>query len=114
EVGVPGGVEEVDLRAVVPERDVLREDRDPALALERVAVEHALLHLLVRAEEARRQDHLVDERGLAMVDVRDDRHVAERGGWGLGHATPHRAPDLAFLRGAAPLRVAEPGTRSRR
>ena len=39
---------------------------------------------LVRGEHAGLAQHRVDERGLAVVDVGDDRHVADVGA--LGHA----------------------------
>ena len=51
EVGVAGRVDDVDLRVAPADRDVLRQDRDATLALLVVAVEHALLDLLVLAED---------------------------------------------------------------
>ena len=38
---------------------------------------HALVDVLVLAERAGLPEHRVDERRLAVVDVRDDRDVAE-------------------------------------
>ena len=64
-----------------PDRAVLREDRDAALALDVVAVHHALADLLVTRERPRLHEQPVDQRRLAVVDVRDDGDVAE----GLGH-----------------------------
>jgi rhodanese-related sulfurtransferase len=67
---------------VVVHRAVLGQDRDAPLAFERVGVHdqvvltaRELLELAV-AEVARLLEQLVDERGLAVVDVRDDRDVA--------------------------------------
>ena len=84
EVGVAGGVDDVDrdravggVRALVRDRRVLGEDRDALLALEVVRVHGALFHVLVRAEGAGLAQHGVDERRLAVVDVGDDRDVAE-------------------------------------
>ena len=57
--------------------DVFREDRDAAFAFEFVAVEEAGVHFLVFAEELGLADDLVDERGLAVVDVRDDGDVSD-------------------------------------
>jgi len=51
-----------------------------ALALEIVRVHHPLLHVLVRSEGARLLQQLVDQRGFPMVDVGDDREVAQ-GAW---------------------------------
>ena len=56
---------------------VLGEDRDPLLALEVHRVEHALGDVLVLAEGAGLPEHRVDERRLAVVDVGDDRDVAD-------------------------------------
>ncbi len=79
EVGVPGRVDDVDLRPAVADGRVLGEDRDALLALEVHRVEHALGDVLVRAESARLPEERVDERRLAVVDVGDDRDVAELG-----------------------------------
>ena len=58
---------------------VLGQDGDAALALQLVAVHGPLGHPLVGAEDARLPEHRVDQRGLAMVDVGDDRDVAAEG-----------------------------------
>ena len=77
EVGVAGGVDDVELHAVVTDRRVLGEDRDALLALEIHRVHDAVIDVLVLAEGAGLPQHRVDERGLAVVDVGDDRDVAE-------------------------------------
>ena len=51
-------------------------DRDAALALEVERVEHLLLHLAL-LERARGLDQPVGQRGLAVIDVRDDAEVAD-------------------------------------
>ncbi len=75
EVGVAGRVDDVDLRVAVADGRVLGEDRDALLALEVHRVEHALGDVLVLAERAGLPEHRVDERRLAVVDVRDDRDL---------------------------------------
>ena len=77
EVGVPGRVDDVDLRPAVAHGRVLGQDRDALLALEIARVEHAILYRFVLAEGPGLPQHRVDQRRLAMVDVRDDRHVAD-------------------------------------
>ncbi len=88
EVGVPRGVDDVDRHAVgdagvegrlpgVPHGGVLREDRDALLALEVTAVHRPVGDVVVLPEGARLPQHLVDEGGLAVVDVGDDGDVAE-------------------------------------
>ena len=76
EVGMAGRVYDVDLDTLVLDGDVLRQDGDAALAFLVVAVEHALLDLLVVAEHVRRPQQTVHKRGLAVVDVGDDGDVA--------------------------------------
>ncbi len=86
EVGVTRGIDDVEAGARVIDRRLLRQDRDALLALEIARVHHAIHHGLVRAEGARLPQHGVDQRGLAVVDVRHDRHVPEIGtGRGFGH-----------------------------
>src|SRR6478752_566246 len=88
EVGVAGGVDDVDGDAVseatvggrlarVVHRGVLREDGDALLALEVAGVHGSLVDVLVLAERAGLPEHLVDEGGLAVVDVSDDGDVAD-------------------------------------
>ena len=79
EVGVARGVDDVDERVAVVERGVLREDGDAALALQVGVVERALRDPLVRAERAALRQKHVDERGLPVIDVRNDGDVAPVG-----------------------------------
>ena len=89
EIGVTGRVDDVDLDPAIRDRDVLRHDRDAALALERVGVEHPLRDLLVVAEDTALSEHRVHERRLAVVDVGDDRDVPDVGAL-------HRPLNVAF------------------
>ena len=75
EVGVAGRVDDVHLRVADLDGRVLGEDRDALLALEVHRVQHALRDVLVVAERAGLPEQRVDERRLAVVDVRDDRDV---------------------------------------
>ncbi len=100
EVGVAGGVDDVDLDALVLDRDVLGQDGDAALALLVVGVEDAVLHLLVGAERVGGAQQLVAQRRLAVVDVGNDGDVPQV-------ILAHRA--MTF-RG----RGAQPGYRARR
>ncbi len=61
---------------LVAQRRRLRLDGDAALALEVHGVEHLGLHL-AGLQPARALDQPVGERALAVVDVRDDREVAD-------------------------------------
>ena len=59
------------------DRRALGEDGDPALLLEVVRIHRPLLDALVVAEGAGLAEELVDKGRLAVIDVRDDRHVAQ-------------------------------------
>src|SRR5690606_14385302 len=80
EVHVAGGVDEVEVVGLAVARGVrqrhrLRLDGDAALALDRVVVEHLLFHL-ARGQAAAELDDAVGQGRLAVVDVGDDREVA--------------------------------------
>src|SRR5690606_292164 len=77
EIGVAGGINDVDLRALPANGCVLGEDRDPPLAFERIGIHHALLYHLILPEGAGLPEHLVHERGFPVVDVRYDGDVAD-------------------------------------
>ncbi len=76
EVRMARRVHDVDPDAAVFDGAVLGQDRDAALTLDVVGVHHALHDLLVSGEGAGLSQEAVDERRLAMVDVRNDRDVA--------------------------------------
>ena len=76
EVHVPGCVDEVELVALPAHANGLRLDRDSALALEVHRVEHLRAHVATR-HGVRELEDAVRERRLAVVDVRDDREVAD-------------------------------------
>ena len=77
EVRVAGRVDDVDLHVAALNGGVLGEDRDALLALQVARVHDALGDVLVLAERAGLPEHRVDERRLAVVDVGDDRDVAQ-------------------------------------
>ena len=83
EVGVSWRVDDVDrdraVGALVLDGRVLGEDRDPLLTLQVHRVHDPFVDVLVGPERARLPEHLVDQRGLAVVDVGHDGHVAEVG-----------------------------------
>ncbi len=75
EVGVAGGVDDVDLLVAVRDRDVLRENRDPALAFLVIGVQDAIALELAGPELSGLTKHRINERRLAVVDVGDDRYI---------------------------------------
>ena len=76
EVDVPGRVDQVQLVPLPLHAHGLRLDRDPALALELHRVEHLGAHV-APGDRVRQLEDAIGERRLAMVDVRDDREVAD-------------------------------------
>ncbi len=84
EVRMPGRVDDVELGLPVPNGRVLGEDRDPLLPLEIHGVHDPLGDVLPGPKRPGLPEHGVDERRLAMVDVGDDRDVAEVGAAGHG------------------------------
>ena len=79
EIGVAGGVDDVDLDAVEPHRGVLGEDGDAAFAFEIARIHDPLVDSLVVAEGAALPQHGVHQGGLAVVDVGDDRQISKLG-----------------------------------
>ncbi len=72
-----GRVDNVDAIVAPSDRRILGENRDPALALQVVRIHDAFLQILARIERAGLTQQLIDERGLAMIDVCDDGDVAK-------------------------------------
>ena len=77
EVRVPGRVDDVDRLVVPVDRGVLGLDRDALLLLEVHGVHGALLDLLVGAVHPAFLEELVDQRGLAVVNVGYDGDIAD-------------------------------------
>ena len=76
EVDVSGRVDQVELMPLPEHAHRLRLDRDPALALEVHRVEQLLLHVAGGDGVGELQDP-IGQRRLPMVDVGDDREVAD-------------------------------------
>ena len=76
EVDVARRVDQVELVTLPGDAHRLRLDRDAALALEVHRVEHLRAHVAAR-DGVRELENAVGERRLAVVDVRDDREVAD-------------------------------------
>lgn len=77
EIGVTRRVDDVDLHIFIGDRDILGQDGDATFALLVVRVEHALLDVLVFTKDACSVEQAVDERGLAVVDMSNDRNVTD-------------------------------------
>jgi hypothetical protein len=95
EVGVSRGVDDVDVGAFEVDGAVLREDGDPALLFQVVGVHDPLGDGLVRGEGAGLTEQLVDEGGLAVVNVGDNGDVSEGAGHrNLGFGATRKKPTI--------------------
>ena len=77
EVGVARRIDDIDARVLPDDGRALGKDGDAALALQVVGIHRALSNPLALAERAGLLEQFVDERGLAVVDVSDNRDVSE-------------------------------------
>jgi hypothetical protein len=77
EVGVTGGIDDVQLDVAVPHGRVLGQDRDPLFAFEIHRVHHPLVDVLSLPEGSGLPEHRVDEGRLAVVHMGHDRDVAD-------------------------------------
>ena len=77
EIGVAGGIDDVDLHVLIIHGGILRQNGDAALFFDGVVIHHAVGDLLVFTENAALLEHFVDERGFAVVNVRDDSDIAD-------------------------------------
>ena len=72
-----GGIDDVDLHVLIIHGGILRQNGDAALFFDGVVIHHAVGDLLVFTENAALLEHFVDERGFAVVNVRDDSDIAD-------------------------------------
>ena len=77
EVGVARGVHHVDLHVLVADGGVLGQDGDAPLPLQVAGVHDPVHHFLVLPVDAALLEHLVHQRGLAVVNVGDDGDVSQ-------------------------------------
>ena len=72
EVGMAGGVDNIDAVILPTQGGVLGGNGDPAFLFQVVGVHDAGAHLLVRREGAGLLQELIHQSGLAMIDVGDN------------------------------------------
>ena len=77
EIGMSGGIDDIDLGVSVHDGGVLGQNGDTALALQIITIHDAVVDDLVGAENARLTEELVDQSGLAVVNVGNDRDIPE-------------------------------------
>jgi hypothetical protein len=77
EIGVAWGVHDIDAGVLPDDRGRLGQDGNAALLFQVIGIHGALFDALVLAEGAGLLEQLVDEGGLAVVDVGDDGDIAK-------------------------------------
>ena len=71
-----GSVDNINFDAVISHAGGFRQNGDAALAFQFVGIHHALDMVLVFAEDSALIQHGVHQRGLAVIDVRNDSDIA--------------------------------------
>src|SRR5262249_17238971 len=77
EVAMPRSIHNVDLDAVVADPRSLRKNRDSTLTFQVIGIQNPLHHLFIGPEDAALAQHCIDESGLSVIDVSDDRYVTD-------------------------------------
>ena len=95
EIGVAGRVDDIDAHVLPGDRGRLGHDGDAALFFEIVRIHDALGDALILAKRAGLLEQPVDERGLAVVDMGDDRDIAQLHGTGRVKEQPRLLPTAA-------------------
>ena len=93
EIGVARRVDDVDAHAPPNDRGAFGQDGNAPLALQLVRIESPLRDLLVVAESAALPQQAIDQRRLAMIDMGDDRDVAQLHGANQAFAIRNARPD---------------------
>ena len=76
EVGMARGVHNVDFGVAILDGRVFGQDGDAALTLQLVGVHDALHRFLILTIYAALLEHLIDQRGLAVVNVGNNGYIA--------------------------------------
>ena len=95
EIGVAGRIDDIDPVTVPFDAGAFGEDGDPAFLFQVVRIHRAFFHALIVAEGAGLAEQLIHQCGLAVVDVSDDRHVAQIFG-AQGGTCGHTRGDFQF------------------
>ena len=76
-VRVTRSIDDIDFRALIVDRHILGEDRYTSLTLQVIVIEYQLPTVLVLAKQVSGEHHLVYQRCLAVVDVRNNGNVSD-------------------------------------
>ena len=78
EIRVAGRIDDVDMHALIINRQILRQDGDSTFLFQIVRIHHPFDDVLVGGKSACLLEEFVDQRGLAVVNVGDDGDIANR------------------------------------
>ena len=70
-------IDDIDMRTLIFHGTVLGENGNPAFLFQIVGIHHPFTDGLVFAERSGLPQQLIDQRGFAMIDMRDNRDVAD-------------------------------------
>ena len=76
EVGVSRRVNDINLCTLIIDRDVLGENRDTSFTLQFIVIQNQVASLLILTKEISGEQHLIDQRRLSVVHVRNNRNVS--------------------------------------
>ena len=103
EIRVAGRVDDVDPDVVPDQRRDLGQNGDPAFALQIVGIKGALHKLSARANRPGGGEQDIDQGGLSMIDMSDDRNIAQGFVQCLGRLDMLRCDITLFLAGEQPV-----------
>ncbi len=85
-------VDDIDLYAAILDCGVLCHNRDATFTLQIHGVHDAITHLFIFSESAGLPQHGVNQRGLAVVDMRDDGDVPDVFSFSSHSFSPQQGP----------------------
>ena len=79
-----GRIDDIDFKTLPEQRGILRQNGDSTLFFKFIGVHEPFDFILTTLQRTRLGQEFVNQRGLAVVDVRDDGDIAQGLGW-IGH-----------------------------
>ena len=92
------GIDDIDMPVLPLDRRVLRQDRYTALAFQVIRVHDAFGHRRPFVQRTRLLEQAIDQRCLSMIDMRNDRDIADFLGWEHVGVVPERWRIIAAKR----------------
>ena len=77
EIGMPRRIDNIDMRSLIFHGTVFGENGDPAFLFQIIGIHHPFTDGLIFTESSGLTQQLIDQCGFAVIDVRDNRDVAD-------------------------------------